>query len=77
MECVTLVLTAAITYFAIARIGIYAGALAHTIAFLLSYGVKTTIFVRLGKVGWREILVPRWSDFAGLLRLGRGLRAAG
>lgn len=75
MECVTLVLTAAITYFAIARIGIYAGALAHTVAFLVSYAVKTSIFMRLSKVGWREIFVPRWADFAGLLRPARGAPA--
>jgi O-antigen/teichoic acid export membrane protein len=77
MECVTLCLTFAITYFAIARIGIYAGALAHTIAFLVSYAVKSTIFVRLSGLAPRDVLLPRRSDLAGLVRLGRRPGATG
>ncbi len=77
MECVTLILTFAITYVAIAKIGIYAGALAHTIAFLVSYAVKSTIFVRLTGVSPRDVFWPRRSDLAGLARFGRPVRAAG
>lgn len=77
MECVTLVLTFAITYLAIARIGIYAGALAHTIAFLVSYAVKSAMFVRLSGVRPRDVFFPRRSDLASLWRLGRSAGAPG
>ncbi len=69
LECVTLVLIAGITYLSITRLGIYAGALAHTTAFLVSYAVKATIFVRLSGLRAADVLLPRFSDLPHSLRL--------
>jgi O-antigen/teichoic acid export membrane protein len=69
MECATLVLTAAITFLSISRLGIYAGALAHTISYLVSYSVKVAIFVRLSGIRPLDVLLPRPADLPGAFRL--------
>jgi O-antigen/teichoic acid export membrane protein len=74
LECMTLALIAGITFVSIARLGIYAGALAHTVAFLVSYAVKATIFVRLSGLRPVDVLLPRPSDLPYALRMR--LRAA-
>jgi O-antigen/teichoic acid export membrane protein len=75
LECVTLVLIAGITFVSITRLGIYAGALGHTTAFLVSYALKATIFVRLSGLRARDVLLPRLSDLPYALR--SRLRVAG
>ena len=68
-ECITLVLIAGITFVTISRLGVYAGALAHSTAFLVSYVLKTTVFVRLtGMTAW-DVLIPRFSDLPQALRV--------
>jgi O-antigen/teichoic acid export membrane protein len=69
LECVTLVLTAAITFVSISRLGVYAGAWAHTISYIVSYVVKMTIFVRLTGTPVAAMVLPRYSDLPGFLRL--------
>jgi hypothetical protein len=68
MECVTLVLTAAITFLSISRLGIYAGALAHTVSYLVSYSVKVAIFVRLTGLRPLDVLLPRPVDLPAAFR---------
>ncbi len=69
MECITLVLTAAITFLSISRLGIYAGALAHTTSYLVSYLVKVVIFVRLSGISPVDVLLPKPADLVGSFRL--------
>jgi len=69
LECLTLVLIAGITFVSIAKLGIYAGALAHTTAFLVSYAIKAAIFVRLSGTRAIDVLVPRFSDLPYALRM--------
>jgi O-antigen/teichoic acid export membrane protein len=72
LECMTLALIATITFVSIAKLGIYAGALAHTIAFVVSYAVKVAIFMRLSGLGALDVLLPRPADLPYALRLRRG-----
>jgi len=62
LETTTLVVCAAVTLLSIRAIGIYGGALADTAAYLLSYAIKVTVFVRLSGVRFSEVLFPRASD---------------
>jgi hypothetical protein len=73
MECMTLIITTAITFLSISRLGIYAGALAHTVSYLISYSVKVVIFVRLSGVRPLDVLLPRVADLPGAFRF-RGAR---
>lgn len=72
LECMTLALIATITFVSIAKLGIYAGALAHTIAFIVSYAVKVGLFMRLSGLGLADVLLPRPADLPYALRLRRG-----
>ena len=63
LECVTLAVCASVTFATIATLGLYAGALANTIAYVLSYAVKSAVFVRLSGTPARDLLVPRPGDF--------------
>jgi O-antigen/teichoic acid export membrane protein len=69
LECVTLFVVAAITYVFISRLGVFAGALAHTVAFILAYAVKSAIFLRLTKLPIADVIVPRFADLPYSLRV--------
>ncbi len=62
LECVTLVICGTVTYATIGRFGIYGAATADTVAYLVSYALKVSIFMRLSGVPLRDLLILRSSD---------------
>ncbi len=62
LECVTLVVCGTVTYATIGRFGIYGAATADTVAYLVSYALKVSIFMRLSGVPLRDLLIVRASD---------------
>jgi O-antigen/teichoic acid export membrane protein len=72
LECMTLVLTAAITFVSISRLGIFAGALAHTVSYIVAYVVKSAIFLRLSGLRPLDVLLPRFADLPYALRARLG-----
>lgn len=69
LECVTLILTAGIIFLGISRLGVYAGALAHTVSYIIAYVVKVAVFLRLTRIPVVDIVLPRPSDLPYALRL--------
>jgi O-antigen/teichoic acid export membrane protein len=67
LETVTLVVCGGITLIAIHTLGIFAGALADTAAYLLSYFVKIGVFIKLSGLPPADVVVPRRSDIPAFL----------
>jgi len=79
LECITLLVCGAVTLVSVKALGIYGGALADTIAYLISYVAKIAVFTRLSGRSVGEVLLPRGSDVPTWLRarLARAFGRAG
>jgi O-antigen/teichoic acid export membrane protein len=62
LETITLVVCGTVTYLAVPRFGMAGAAVADSIAYVLAFAVKVTIFSHMGRFSIAQVLVPRASD---------------
>ena len=62
LETITLVVCGTITALCVPRFGLAGAAIADSVAYVLAFVVKVTIFARIGNVSLAHVLVPRPGD---------------